>query len=120
MDYTKVNFYGDWGIGENTKIGAFSDVGGKIGNNCKVQAGVKIPPLTVIGNNVFIGANVVFTNDKYMDGNMEGVIVEDNVKIGAGSLILAGVKVGKGSILGMGSIILKDVPPNTKVIGLYK
>ena len=114
-----------WGaqfIGNDTKIGTFCDIGNDviIGTNCKIQAGVKIPPLTRIGNNVFIGANVVFTNDKYMDGSMEGVIVEDGVKIGAGSLFLAGITIGKNSIIGMGSIVLKDVPQNEKVIGLYK
>ncbi|MEK6879395.1 MAG: DapH/DapD/GlmU-related protein, partial [Nanoarchaeota archaeon] len=105
MNTFQSNLYGEWQIGDGTTIGAFCEIGGKIGKFCKIQAGVKIPPLTIIGDNVFIGANVVFTNDKYMDGNMEGVVVEDNVKIGAGSLILAGVKIGKCSILGMGSVV---------------
>ena len=104
-----------WGaqlIGMDTTIGTFCHIGNDvvIGERCKIQAGVKIPPLTRIGNNVFIGANVVFTNDKYMDGNMEGVTVEDGVKIGAGSLILAGVKIGKNAVIGMGAVVTKDVP----------
>ena len=111
-----------WGaqlIGKDTTVGTFCDIGDDviIGTGCKIQAGVKIPPLTRIGNNVFIGANVVFTNDKYMDGKMEGVIVEDGVKIGAGSLILAGIKIGKNSIIGMGSVVLHDVPDGETWIG---
>lgn len=111
-----------WGaqlIGNDTKIGTFCDIGNDviIGTGCKIQAGVKIPPLTRIGNNVFIGANVVFTNDKYMDGNMKGVEVEDGVKIGAGAILMAGIKIGKNSVIGMGSIILSDVPEGETWVG---
>lgn len=111
-----------WGaqlIGNDTTIGTFCDIGNDviIGKNCKIQAGVKIPPQTRIGNNVFIGANVVFTNDKYMDGNMEGVVVEDGVKIGAGAILMAGIKVGKNSIIGSGSVVIRDVPNGATVVG---
>ena len=53
MNSFQSNLYGDWEIGEGTTIGAMCDIGGKIGKNCKIQTGVSIPPLTIIGDNVF-------------------------------------------------------------------
>ena len=75
----------------------------------------------VIGNNVFIGPNVTFTNDKKPrvsgDWTLLDTIIEDDVSIGAGSIILPGIKIGKGSMIGAGSVVTKDVPPNTVVAG---
>lgn len=112
MIHPSANLFGDYynGSGNNNKIGAFCDIGGVIGSNCKIQCHVSIPPLTIIGDNVFIGPGVHFANDKLMDGNMKGTIVKDGVKIGAGSIIGAGLIIGKNAVIGMGSVVTKDIP----------
>ena len=120
MIHQPTNLYGSYEIGEGTTIGAFCDIGGKVGKNCKIQTGVSIPPLVEIGDYVFIGPGVRFANDPQMDGRMFVTKVEDEVKIGMGALVQGGITIGKGSVIGMGSIILTDVPPNITVVGLWK
>ena len=89
-----------------------------IGNNCKVQAFAFIPTGVTIGNNVFIGPRVTFTNDKHPpSGNWSATIVEDEVVIGAGAVILPGLTLGKGCVVGAGAVVIKDVLPYATVVG---
>jgi UDP-2-acetamido-3-amino-2,3-dideoxy-glucuronate N-acetyltransferase len=108
-----VNIYGKGIIGEGTTTGEFVDIGGKVGKNCKIQTFVSIPSGVIIGDNVFIGPAVTFTNDKYPNAGdiweQANTIVEDNVSIGANSTILP-VRLGKGCKIGAGSVVTKDVP----------
>ncbi|MCX8192175.1 MAG: acyltransferase [Nitrososphaerota archaeon] len=107
-------------LGNNVVIGSLAhiDRGVKIGDNTRVEGSVYIPPLTVIGKNVFIGPAVVFTNDPYPPSKrMVGIVVEDGAIIGAGSVIKAGVRIGKDSVVAMGAVVTKDVPPNVVVAG---
>ncbi|MBI2184836.1 MAG: N-acetyltransferase [Thaumarchaeota archaeon] len=114
-------------IGENTRIGhdvkigslAHIDYNVKIGDNTKIEAMVYIPPRTVIGRNVFIGPGAIFTNDPYPPSKkMVGVTVEDGAVICAGALVKAGVTIGRNSVVAMGAVVVKDVPPNTVVMGV--
>ena len=107
-------------IGDNVTIGSLThiDYDVKIGDDTKIQGSVYISPKTMIGNNVFIGPGVILTNDPYPPSNkIIGVKVEDYVVIGAGSIIKAGIRLGKNSVIAMGSIVTKDVSPNTVVMG---
>ena len=116
--YDQVNLY-RCRIGRNTKIDAFVYIeeGVVIGDNCKIRPFVFIPSGVVIGNSVFIGPNVTFTNDRYPDigedWTIEKTIVEDNVSVGAGSVILPGIRIGKHALIGSGSIVTGDVPQNS-------
>jgi acetyltransferase-like isoleucine patch superfamily enzyme len=83
-----------------------------IGNNVKIQGLVYIPPKTRIGNNVFIAPQVGFSNDHYPPSPIEGVTVEDDTMIFFGAKIIGGATIGKNSIVGMGSIVTKDIPPD--------
>ncbi|MBA4463863.1 MAG: N-acetyltransferase [Nitrosopumilaceae archaeon] len=108
-------------IGDNTKIGSLVhiDYDVKIGENTKIEGQVFIPPLSRIGKNAFIGPAVVLTNDPYpMCDKMIGVTIEDNAVIGARAVIKAGVTVGKNSVVAMGSVVTRDVPENTVVMGV--
>jgi acetyltransferase-like isoleucine patch superfamily enzyme len=108
-------------IGDNTKIGSLAhvDYNVVIGKNCKIEGMAYIPPLTRIGDNVFVGPAAVFTNDPYpLSDKMIGVTVEDGAMICAGSVLKAGINIGKNSVVAMGAVVTKDVPPNTVVVGI--
>lgn len=121
--YDQVNLY-KCKIGEGTKIDAFVYIeeGVEIGKNCKIRPLVFIPSGVKIGNNVFISSpGVVFTNDKYPkaqgEWELKETIVEDEVSIGAGAVILPGVKIGKGAMVRAGAVVMQDVPSNAVVVG---
>jgi len=87
-----------------------------IGKNVKIQAFAFIPNGVIIGDDVFIGPHVCFTNDPKMDIVPRGefvptnTIVKRGARIGANASILAGVTIGEGAIIGMASVVIKDVP----------
>ena len=108
-------------IGDNTKIGSLAhvDYGVVIGRNCKIEGMAYIPPLSRIGDNVFIGPSAVLTNDPYpLSDKMIGVTVEDGAIICARAVLKAGVTVGRNSVVAMGAVVTKDVPPGTVVVGV--
>ena len=107
-------------IGDNVSIGSLVhiDYNVKIGDNTRIEGSVYIPPLTTIGKNVFIGPCATFTNDPYpMSPKMIGVVVEDGAIIGGRAVFKAGITVGKNSVVAMGAVVTKDVPPNVVVMG---
>ncbi|WP_343636902.1 acyltransferase [Fluviicola sp.] len=86
-----------------------------IGDNCTIKSGVYLWDGLRIGNQVFIGPNVSFTNDKYPRSKhypeaFQQTVIEDGVSIGAGSVILGGITIGKGAMIGAGSLLTKSVP----------
>jgi len=112
---------GDTTIGDNTKIGSLAhvDYNVVIGKNCKIEGLAYIAPLSRIGDNVFIGPGAVLTNDPYpLSDKMIGVKVEDGAMICARAVVKAGVTIGKNSVVGMGAVVTRDVPPNTVVVGV--
>jgi acetyltransferase-like isoleucine patch superfamily enzyme len=121
--YDQVNLY-RCKIGENCKIDAFvyieEDV--EIGDECKIRPFVFIPAGVKIGNRVFIGPRVTFTNDKYPRVHGEWKLlkttIEDDASIGAGAVILPGIRVGKSAVIGAGAIVTKDVPERAIVYGV--
>lgn len=126
-----INLYGCT-IGDNCKIGAFVEIqkNSLIGKNCKISSHTFICEGVHIKDNVFIGHNVSFINDKYPksvnpDGSMKEctdwkvikTIVEKGASIGTSVTILCGVTVGENAIVGAGSVVTKDVPKNAVVAG---
>jgi acetyltransferase-like isoleucine patch superfamily enzyme len=120
-----VNLYGCC-IGDNTSIGAFVEIQkrAKIGKNCKISSHTFICEGVTIEDNVFIGHNVTFINDKYPkatnpEGNLQTeedwsvtpILVEEGVSIGSSVTILCGVTIGAAAIVGAGSVVTKDIPP---------
>lgn len=120
--FSHVNLY-DCEIGAKTKIGAFVEIqkGVKIGKNCKISSHSFICEGVTVDDDVFIGHNVTFTNDKYphVKGRweMQKTIVEKKASIGSGSTILCGITIGENSLIGAGSVVTKNVPSNTLVVG---
>lgn len=126
-----VNAYG-CSIDSGTKIGSFVEIqkGSSIGKNCKISSHTFICEGVHIQDNVFVGHNVSFINDKYPrsvneDGSMQDesdwevieTFVEEGASIGTSSTILCGVIIGKGALVGAGSVVTKDVPPGATVVG---
>lgn len=117
-----VNLYG-CKIGKNCKIASFVEIQKDvvIGNNCKIEAFAYIPTGVKIEDDVFIGPHSCFTNDKKPKAKGEWEIVPTLVKkgasIGANTVILCGVTIGENAMVGAGSVVTKDVPSNTTVIG---
>jgi UDP-2-acetamido-3-amino-2,3-dideoxy-glucuronate N-acetyltransferase len=108
-------------IGDNVAIGSLAHIDYKtfVGSGTRISGMVYIPPLSVIGQNVFIGPAAVLTNDRYpMSKRLEGVTIEDGAVICARSVIGSGLRVGKKSVVAMGSVVTKNVPPETVVMGM--
>jgi acetyltransferase-like isoleucine patch superfamily enzyme len=102
-----------------------------IGNNVAMNNNVWINASgsVIIGNYVLIGPRVIIhsANHKYQNPfipiqkqghSFKKVIIKDDVWIGAGAIILPGVRIGQGSIIGAGSVVTTDVPPYTVVAGV--
>jgi acetyltransferase-like isoleucine patch superfamily enzyme len=93
-----------------------------IGDRVTVKSGVQLWDGLKIGNDVFIGPNVTFANDKYpksknINFTLLSTKISDGASIGAGATILPGVTIGENALIGAGSVVTKDVMPNTMVVG---
>lgn len=94
-----------------------------VGNNVTVKCGVQLWDGVRIEDDVFIGPNVTFCNDKYpksrnKNWKKENVLVKKGASIGANATILPGVTIGENALIGAGSVITKDVAANQIVKGL--
>jgi acetyltransferase-like isoleucine patch superfamily enzyme len=126
-----VNAYG-CEIGDNTKVGSFVEIqkNARVGRNCKVSSHTFICEGVDIGDEVFIGHNVSFINDKLPraanpDGTLQTeadwAVVPTKVKkgamIGTGATILCGLTIGENAVIGAGSVVTRDVPDGAVVAG---
>ena len=126
-----INLYG-CEIGDETKIGAFVEIqkNARIGNRCKISSHTFVCEGVVIEDNVFIGHGVTFINDSYprattaagelqteADWKVESTRIKRGASIGSGATILSSTSIGENAIVGAGSVVTKDVPPNAIVAG---
>jgi len=126
-----INMYG-CEVGDETKVGAFVEIqkNAKVGKRCKISSHTFICEGVDIEDNVFVGHGVVFINDSYpratsadgslqteADWKVEITRVCKGASIGSGSTILSNITIGENAIVGAGSVVTKDVPPNAIVAG---
>jgi acetyltransferase-like isoleucine patch superfamily enzyme len=126
-----INLYG-CEIGANTKIGAFVEIqkNAKVGQNCKISSHTFICEGVTVEDNVFVGHSVTFINDSYprataadgslqteADWKVEPTRVRKGASIGSGSTILSNLTIGENALVGAGSVVTRDVPPNAIVAG---
>ncbi len=126
-----VNLYG-CEIGDDTGIGCFVEIqkNVKIGACCKISSHTFICEGVTFEDRVFVGHGVVFTNDRFPratrpDGRLQTAadweclptLVKQGASIGSGSTILGGITIGENAMIGAGSVVTKDVPPDATVAG---
>ncbi len=129
--YAFVNLYG-CEIGDETSIGTFVEIqkGVKIGARCKIQSHSFICEGVTIADDVFVGHNVNFLNDRYPaattgegrvkqegDWVLEATLVKRGAAIGTGAVILPGVTIGAAAVVGAGAVVTKSVPDGAVVLG---
>ena len=126
-----VNLYG-CEIGDDVKIGTFVEIqkGVKVGNRCKISSHSFLCEGVILEDDVFIGHSVTFTNDLYPRAtNGNGQLQTDadwtclptrikrGASIGSGATLLCGITIGENALIGAGSVVTRDVPPDTIVAG---
>ena len=126
-----INLYG-CEIGDETKIGAFVEIqkNATVGQRCKISSHTFVCEGVAIEDNVFTGHSVMFINDSYprataaggnlqteADWKVERTVVKKGASIGSGATILSNLSIGENTIVGAGSVVTKDVPPNSIVVG---
>lgn len=129
-------------VGEGTRIWAFAHVlpGAQLGRECNicdhvfiendviigdrvtVKCGVQLWDGVQLGNDVFLGPNATFTNDKFprskqYPDSFARTVVEDGASIGANATILPGITIGAGAMVGAGAVVTRSVPPRAIVVG---
>ncbi|HEY5122159.1 MAG TPA: DapH/DapD/GlmU-related protein [Ignavibacteria bacterium] len=107
-------------IGNNTLIGTLSDIQGEvtIGHYCRIYSNVHISQFSTVGNFVFLYPYVVITNDPYPPSNdLNGGTISDYTLVGVHSIIFSGVKVGKNCLVGANSVVTKNFPDHSLIMG---
>lgn len=108
------NIYPTADIGKDVSIGMFSEVGNNviIGDRVRIGAGCFIPEGVIIEDDVWIGPHCIFSNDKYPPSSKDQwqkTLVKKGARIGAGVCVLPGITIGENALVGMGSVVTKDV-----------
>ena len=126
-----INLYG-CEIGDDTKVGAFVEIqkNASVGKHCKISSHTFICEGVTIEDNVFVGHSVAFINDAYpgsttsdgqlqteADWKVEKTLIKKGASIGSGSTILSKVTIGENAIIGAGSVVTRDIPPNSIAYG---
>ncbi len=119
-------------INDNSKVGTFVEIqkGATIGKNCKISSHTFICEGVHIGDQVFIGHGVMFTNDLFpratnpdgspqtdSDWQLVETYVQKGASIGSNATILCGITIGENALVGAGAVVVKDVPNNAVVAG---
>ncbi|MHA1143834.1 MAG: DapH/DapD/GlmU-related protein [Candidatus Helarchaeota archaeon] len=110
-------------IGNNVIIGTNSIIDGNcnIGNNVSIQSGVYVTWGVTIEDGVFMGPFAKTTNDKFPPARdksvLIGPILRKKCSIGSGAIILPGIEIGENSLIGAGSVVTKNIPPNVIAFG---
>jgi len=130
--FSFVNLYGCV-IGDRSMVGTFVEIqrGAVVGADCRIQSHSFVCDGVRIGDGVFVGHGVLFTNDKAprvltsegrpqtaADWTLSPVVVEDGAAIGSGAIVVGPVRIGAGALVGAGAVVTRDVPAGATVAGV--
>lgn len=117
-------------IRENTTIGDRASIGShsvlehdvEVGDGARLHSRCFVPEHSLIGEGAWLGPGVIVTNARYPNqpdtkDRLEGVVVEPGAVVGAGVLLLPGVRIGAKALVGAGAVVVRDVEPETTVVG---
>lgn len=111
-------------VGDGVSIGSHSVVEHhvRIGDGARLHSRCFVPEHSVLGRGAWLGPGVIVTNARYPNRpdtkeNLEGVVIEDDAVVGAGTVLLPGVVIGAGALIGAGSVVTRDVTPGATVVG---
>lgn len=111
-------------IGDDVSIGTQSIIEHhvSIGRGVRLHSRVFVPEYTVLDDGCWLGPGVTLTNARYPRSpsakqNLKGPIVESGAIIGAGAVVLPGVRIGSQALVGAGAVVIRDVPPGAVVVG---
>lgn len=110
-------------VGRDCNIGdhAFVESGAVLGDRVTVKNGVSVWRHVCIEDDVFVGPNAAFTNDRYPRSRRpwtpEETIVERGATIGANATLLCGLRVGRCALVAAGAVVTRDVEPHALVVG---
>lgn len=111
-------------IGKGLKIWSNSviDFGCRIGNDVKIHCNCYLAQLTIVEDEVFLAPGVMIANEKYPTGqfteeHIRGPVIKRGAKLGINATILSGIIIGENAIVGAGSVVTKEVPPNSLAYG---
>jgi acetyltransferase-like isoleucine patch superfamily enzyme len=107
-------------IGNDSVIGSSSKLDAEvtIGNHVHIHSNVFLPRKTVIKDNVFLAPGTCFTNGRYpQDCRLTGILVEKDAIICANATLAPGIRIGEGAVVGIGSVVTKNVPDGVIVVG---
>ena len=108
-------------LGNNCTVGTQAILDGyiKVGNKSMIQSQCYVTQSVKIGDGVFVAPKCVFFDNKriILGEGLNGIVLEDYVRVGGGVKILPGITIGKHALIGAGAIVTKDVPPKAIAYG---
>jgi UDP-2-acetamido-3-amino-2,3-dideoxy-glucuronate N-acetyltransferase len=128
-------------VGPGTRVWAFAHVmpGARVGADCNIcdhtyiedgvvvgdrvtiKSGVYLWNGMVVEDDVFLGPQATFTNDRFprsrQDWTCDGITIRCGASVGAGAVVLPGVTIGERAMIGAGAVVIRDVEPDTVVVG---
>jgi UDP-2-acetamido-3-amino-2,3-dideoxy-glucuronate N-acetyltransferase len=129
--YQFANLYG-CRIGSGSRIGPFVEIqsGAIVGSRCKIQSHAFICDGVELGDEVFVGHGVLFTNDKHPratnpdgalraadDWELVATLVGRGATLGSGAVIVGGIHIGERAVVGAGAVVTRDVAAGETVVG---
>ena len=112
-------------IGDHVLLGTNTVIDGqvRIGSFVRIESNCYIPTHCTLGSRIFLGPGVTILNDRYplrrrASYRPEGCVIDDNVTVGGGVVLLPGVHIGPGSFIAAGAVVTKNVPAGKLVVGV--
>jgi len=111
----------DTSIGDHVQVGSSTIIDGKalVGCRVNIQSRVYLPPMTTIGDDVFLAPCVTVTNDRYPPSRkLTGVTIKQGAIVGANAVLVAGITVGEEAVVAAGALVTRNVPSSSVVMGV--